>query len=210
MIERVCLIVGGFNFLSVTSGLATTDREAVFADFNNPTKHYDFLIASMSIGGTSIELQNDCHRAVIFELPDSFPTILNAIGRIHRVRQQHPQEVLILTVADSYDDFTLSRAFRKYTKELCGKEGFIQAVVGMKVPKRFVDLLRNKHISAREALAGELIRRKFGMQCNRLGDVPFGEWRNLTAYYGKEYSSVTRCGKVLYDQVVDGDEMGED
>lgn len=107
LVERVCLLIGGFNFLSVDSSLAPAAWEEVYADFSNPSKPYAFLVVPMSIGGTSIELQNDCHRAVIFELPESFPTILNAIGRIHRVRQQHKQQVLILTVEDSYDDFVL-------------------------------------------------------------------------------------------------------
>ncbi|KAJ4397493.1 hypothetical protein N0V93_001723 [Gnomoniopsis smithogilvyi] len=213
MIERVCLLVGGFNFLSVTSSLSATEREEVFSVFNNPAKHYNFLIVPMSIGGTSIELQNDCHKAVIFELPDSFPTILNAIGRIHRVRQRHQQEVIILSLAESYDDFTLSRAFRKFAKELCSKEGFTQAAVGLRTCSRKIfDLLKRKNVSAREVLAGELIRRKFGMQWNRLGDVRFGQWHNLAAYHGDEYDIMTRCGKVLFQRIVNGDEEveGED
>lgn len=211
LIERICLLVGGSNFLSVDSSLPAAAREEVFADFNDPSKSYDFLIVPMSIGGTSIELQNDCHRAVIFELPESIPTILNAIGRIHRVQQQHEQEVSILTVADSYDDFTLARAFRKYAKELGGKPGFAEVANGISLPPSLESLLQEATgCSAKEALAGELIRRKFGMQWNRLGNVRWGEWLKLHAYFGKEYDDMTRCGKILYQKIADEDEEADD
>lgn len=211
LIERVCLLIGGFNFLSVDSSLAPAAREEVFADFSDPMKSYDFIIVPMSIGGTSIELQNDCHRAIIFELPESFPTTLNAIGRIHRVGQEHEQEVLILTTEDSYDDFTLWRMFRKYSKELCGKEGFVEVADGMTWPAGFDDLVAEvTGASAKEALAGELIRRKFGMQWNLLGNVRDGEWQHLYAYFGKEYVDMTGFGRMLYQMIVGGDENGDE
>lgn len=211
LIERICLLVGGYNFLSVDSSLESAAREEVFADFNDPSKSYDFLIVPMSIGGTSIELQNDCHKAVIFELPESIPTIINAIGRIHRVQQQHEQEVSILTVADSYDDFTLARAFRKYAKELCGKQGFAKVADEISLSPALENLLQEvTGCSTKEALAGELIRRKFGTQWNRLGNIRWGEWLNLNAYYGEEFGSMTRCGKVLYQKIVDEGEEDDE
>lgn len=203
LIERVCLLIGGFDFLSVTASLEFAAREEVFADFNDPTEHYDFLVVPMTIGGNSVELQNDCHRAVIFELPESFPTVLNAIGRINRVRQQRQLEVVVLVAASSYDDFTLARAFRKYTDELCGKEGFVKVATGISFAEEFEDLEEDKGVSAKEVLAGEFIRRKFGMQQNRLG-VPVGQSQGLKAYRGEEYERVTRCGKILFEKLADG------
>lgn len=211
LIERVCLLIGGFNFLSVDSSLVSAARAQVFADFSDPTKSYEFIIVPMSIGGTSIELQNDCHRAIIFELPESFPITSNAIGRIHRVGQKHEQEVLILTVEDSYDDFTLWRMFRKYSKDLCGKHGFVEVADRITWPAGFDDLVAKvTGASAKEILAGELIRRKFGVQWNSLGNARDGEWRHLYAYFGKEYLDMTELGRMLYQMIVGDDEEDED
>lgn len=115
LVEGVCSMAE-FNFLSLKTkpehGEET--RAAVIADFINPEKRYDFLLSTMRVLGHGVDLHADCHNMIIFELPDSIPTMLSAIGRIRRVGQTNPQEVSILTMKDSYDDYTLYRQFRKH------------------------------------------------------------------------------------------------
>lgn len=115
LVEGVCSMAE-FNFLSLRSkpkhGEKT--RAAVIDEFNNPSKKYDFLLSTMRVLGHGVDLHPDCHNMIIFELPDSIPTMLSAVGRIRRVGQTKPQDVWILTMKDSYDDFTLYRQSRKH------------------------------------------------------------------------------------------------
>lgn len=115
LLEGVCSMAE-FNFLSLRSKPKHSDdtRSAVIDDFNDPAKRHDFLLSTFRVLGHGVELQADCHNLIIFELPDSVPTMMSAIGRIRRVGQTNPQAVSILTMKDSYDDYTLHRQSRKY------------------------------------------------------------------------------------------------
>lgn len=115
LVEGVCSMAK-FNFLSLRSKPKHGDntRASVIDEFNDPTKRHDFLLSTMRVLGHGVDLHADCHNMIIFELPDSIPTMLSAIGRIRRVGQTKPQEVSILTLRDSYDDYTLYRQSRKY------------------------------------------------------------------------------------------------
>lgn len=226
-IERVCLLVGDFNFLSLTSDIKYSDRAKVIEDFNNPRERFDFLVTTFNVAGTSVELQGDCGNMIIFELPENIPAILNAIGRIHRLGQPSPQDVTILTLAKSYDDFMLARAFGKYAVELCGKEGFTDLARGLDSPRLRSynwQLIESGGVTIKQALAGELMRRKFGMQWNRLGSVEL-LWARLEPrssqlsgpqhaiplklYAGAQYEEVTLGGKMAYGLVVNGESISE-
>lgn len=115
LVEGVCSMAE-FNFLSLRSKPKHGDEEraAVIDEFNNPAKRHDFLLSTMRVLGHGVDLHGDCHNMIIFELPDSIPTMLSAIGRIRRAGQSKPQEISILTLKDSYDDYTLYRQYRKH------------------------------------------------------------------------------------------------
>lgn len=115
LVEGVCSMAE-FSFLSLRSKQKHGDkkRAAVIDAFNNPAKRHDFLLSTFSILGFGVELHADCHNLIIFELPGNVPTMMSAIGRIRRMGQTNPQAVWILTVKDSYDDYTLHRQSRKH------------------------------------------------------------------------------------------------
>lgn len=115
LVEGVCSMAD-FNFLSLRSKPKHDDetRTTVIDKFNDPGERYDFLLSTMRVLGHGVDLHADCHNMIIFELPENVPTILSAIGRIRRVGQTKPQEVSILTMRDSYDDYTLYRQSRKH------------------------------------------------------------------------------------------------
>lgn len=154
------------------------------------------------------------------ELLENVPAIVNAVGRIHRLGQPSPQDIMILTLASSrsYDDFMLARAFSKYSVEICGKRGFVDLSKDLNMLWRSSRRLERKRgVKLGQALAGELIRRKLGMQWNRLGNIVLSWIRmvpegadeprtaiTLEAYAGGEYEMVTQCGKTAYDWIVNG------
>ncbi|KAG6368346.1 hypothetical protein INS49_002551 [Diaporthe citri] len=119
LVEGVCAMAE-FNFLSQRSKPRHDDetRAAVIGEFNNPAKRYDFLLSTMRVLGHGVDLHTDCHNVIIFELPDSIPTMLSAMGRIRRVGQTKPQEIWILTMKDSYDDHILYRQSSKHAKSI--------------------------------------------------------------------------------------------
>lgn len=210
-IERICLLVGRFNFLSLSAKHSQKIRAEAIADFNTPGRNnnFDFLLTTMNAAGTSVELQGNCNKMVIFELPGNFSAVLNAIGRIHRFGQRRPQDVVILTLAKSYDDFVLARAFRKYVVEVCGKEGFVRLARRFRFRRIDLQLRRRKGITLRKVLAGELLRRTFRMRWNRLG-VPFCKTTSLRAYAGERYEKVTELGKALLKRVVPKEDQAID
>ncbi|KAL1873494.1 hypothetical protein Daus18300_003857 [Diaporthe australafricana] len=118
-LELVCTMAE-FNFLSLRSKPKHGDQvmAAVVDDFNDPAKRIDFLLSTMRVLGSGVDLHADCRNMIIFELPDNIPAILSAIRRIRRVGQTRPQNVWILTLDESYDDYTLHRLFRKYATSL--------------------------------------------------------------------------------------------
>lgn len=116
LVEGVCSMAE-FNFLSLKSKPKHSDekRAAVIDKFNDPAERYDFLLSTVGVLGNGVDLHADCHNMIIFELPENIPTIQSAIGRIRRVGQTKPQEVSILTMKDSYDDYTLFRQSKKHS-----------------------------------------------------------------------------------------------
>jgi hypothetical protein len=192
LLEGVCSMAE-FEVLSLRSKPKHGDetRAKIINEFNNPSKRHDLLLSTFRILGHSVDLHVDCHNMIIFELPDNVPDMLSAIGRIRRVGQTEPQEVSILTMKDSYDDFTLHRQSRKYAtailafgvlgKQLDTLAWHIHALVeryraeyfkGLPEYRRDEILERiEKMFPALEAVkllaAGEQVRRQLGAQHNR-------------------------------------------
>ncbi|POS69390.1 hypothetical protein DHEL01_v212216 [Diaporthe helianthi] len=192
LVEGVCCMAE-FDVLSLRSKPKHSDetRFAVIDEFNDPTKRRDLLPSTFRILGHSVDLHADCHNMIFFELPHNMTEMLSAIGRIRRVGQTEPQEVSILTMKDSYDDYTLHSQFKKYATAMLafsvlGEPLDILAwhVDGLVERDRLEYLGRQpediqkviqgrleRNISALEAVkllaAGELLRQHLGARYNR-------------------------------------------
>lgn len=155
LIEGVCAMAE-FKFYSLNSTHKKDSvRPRVIADFNKPNKSVDFLLSTMELLGHGYDLSQDCHHMIFFELPNSIPQLLSAIGRIQRVGQTSEQVVYILTLAGSYDDYTLHRQYRKFATELWAT-GIFHGYLSL-LPRPKLQVLA----------AGELIRRQLGSRVNR-------------------------------------------
>lgn len=203
LIEGVCAMAE-FEFHSLNSTHQKDNaRPKVIADFNKSTKSVDFLLSTMELLGHGYDLSQDCHRMIFFELPHSIPQLLSAIGRIQRVGQTREQEVDILTLAGSYDDYTLHRQYRKFATELWATGIFRDCLPLLREPKMQV------------LAAGELIRRQLGSRVNRsfvLWDRHLFKingkiiWRYNNVYLedlaARKFKKDTLLGKSLIDGIL--------
>jgi hypothetical protein len=198
MIEGVCSMAE-FNFCSLKSTHDKDEiRPKVLKDFNDPAKRIDFLLATMELVGSGYDLSRDCHNMIFFELPESIPMMMSAIGRIHRVGQDKPQQVSILTLAGSYDDYTLHRHYKKYSIDLLS-QGVLSCLPYAKHDAK-------QHLDSPQLLAGELIRRRLGARLNRSITV----WRRdhktyivtLTQFHPTKFLMFTQIGKSTIDSII--------
>lgn len=195
MIEGVCSIAE-FNFYSLRSKHdRDTVRPRLFADFNNSAERVDFLLTTMELSGYGVDLFRDCHNMIIFELPDSVPMMMSAMGRIHRVGQTKQQEATILTLDGFYDDYTAYRHFRKHSIDLLA-QGVLDGT--------------GEEMALPQVITGELVRRQLGARVNR-SDLEWHlereyEVRNLT-YNLRKFASVrfeenTWSGRLAVDKII--------
>lgn len=199
LVEGICTMAE-FNFLSLRSKPKHVEetRAAVIDDFNDPAKRYDFLLSTFRILGHSVDLHTDCHNMIIFELPESVPTMLSAIGRIRRVDQTRPQEVSILTMGNSYDDYTLHRQSRKHAISILAF-----GVLGKQLDDLALEMYERNE---RRRLANQWDQRKIsrseqGFLRNLEGEMPIYEVMKLLAagellrrHLGAQYNrSYTPC-----------------
>ncbi|KAK7735743.1 hypothetical protein SLS63_003701 [Diaporthe eres] len=203
LIEGVCAMAE-FNFYSLNNTHQKDSiRPEVIADFNKPSNSVDFLLSTMELLGHGYDLSQDCHRMIIFELPNSIPQLLSAIGRVQRVGQTREQEVDILTLAGSYDDYTLHRQYRKFATELWAAGIFHGCPTLLPLSKLSI------------SAAGELIRRQLGSRVNR----SFAIWDRrvfringkivwiynniyLEDFAAREFKKDTLLGKSLIDEIL--------
>lgn len=203
LIEGLCAMAE-FNFYSLNSTHQRDNvRPKVIEDFNKSSKSVDFLLSTMELLGHGYDLSQDCHRMIFFELPDSIPQLLSAIGRIQRVGQTSEQEVDILTLAGSYDDYTLHRQYRKFASELWAT-GIFHGCLPLPTELKLQVLA-----------AGELICRQLGSRVNR----SFRLWsrrlfiRNgktvwrysivpLETFAARNFNQDTLRGKSLIDEIL--------
>ncbi|KAI7778017.1 hypothetical protein LA080_002713 [Diaporthe eres] len=203
LIEGVCAMAE-FNFYSLNNTHQKDNvRPKVIADFNKPSKSVDFLLSTMELLGHGYDLSQDCHRMIIFELPNSIPQLLSAIGRIQRVGQTREQQVDILTLAGSYDDYTLHRQYRKFATELWAA-GIFHGCLTL-LPRSKLPILA----------AGELIRRQLGSRVNRsvaiwdrsvfrINGKIIWKYNNiyLEDFAAREFRKDTLLGKSLIDEIL--------
>lgn len=70
---------------------------------------------------TSVNLQKACRDMVFIDPPINVNTMLQAIGRVFRIGQKHPQNIWILTADETYDQVKQHRAATKIISQIAGQ-----------------------------------------------------------------------------------------
>ncbi|WEW55328.1 hypothetical protein PRK78_000757 [Emydomyces testavorans] len=72
------------------AGLKPDERKAIEDDWENKDSPVKVLLSTFVTGSTGINLHHACSRMVIMETPANVNTLLQTIGRLHRVGQTEP------------------------------------------------------------------------------------------------------------------------
>lgn len=90
MVEMfVCRL--GLRTVSVTASKSPEERAAAVAEFTSARSACQVLITTYNCGATGLNLHASCHVVILLESAPNFNLETQAIGRVHRVGQMHPQ-----------------------------------------------------------------------------------------------------------------------
>ncbi|KAL4981348.1 P-loop containing nucleoside triphosphate hydrolase protein [Aspergillus falconensis] len=101
---RMFLDAMGMEVVTIEATQTAEERAAAAAHFNSPASGCQALLTTFGCGSLGLNLHQACHRTVILETPPNTNTLIQSIGRTHRVGQTHPQKVWIL-----FQDHTVQR-----------------------------------------------------------------------------------------------------
>jgi len=104
----------GFQFRTLSGDMSMKKRAKALSDFQNDPPTTIFLL-SMRAGAVGINL-TQANRVFLME-PSFNPALeAQAIGRIHRLGQERPVEIVRLLVQNSYEDRMMNFLKKKYSK----------------------------------------------------------------------------------------------
>ena len=107
--------------MNLVAGMGFTERTKLCDRFTDPADTAQVLICNFRSASLGLNLQTCCHRVVMMDMPDNVNTVLQSIGRVHRLGQAHEQEIYILGEDQSYDQVLQAKACRKMICQLCGE-----------------------------------------------------------------------------------------
>src|SRR5436853_6408229 len=101
--------------MSASEKARTTDR------FDDPGDSCPVLVCTFRSTAFGVNLQRGCHKLVLTGMPDNINTLLQTVGRIHRLGQAHVQEVWVLGTDHSYDQILQANAVKKMVVQMLGE-----------------------------------------------------------------------------------------
>lgn len=146
----------GLNVLSLRSAHSHAERRETIRAFNDPNHPVDVLVTNFRTSSLGVNLQGCCSRTIIMDTPANINTIVQTIGRTHRLGQHEVQDIYIITVDRSYDQILQAKAAAKMVAQLAGESR-----------------VSGNTKEEMEAAAEKLVTKILGQRCSRL------EWLDL-------------------------------
>jgi len=140
----------GLNVLSLRSAHSHSDRRETIRLFNDPTSPVDVLVTNFRTSSLGVNLQGCCCKTIILDTAANVNTIIQTIGRIHRLGQKEVQDIYIITVDHTYDQILQAKATNKMIAQLAGEAR-----------------IKGNSQEEMEANAEELITKILGQRCSR-------------------------------------------
>ena len=103
-------------FRSIRAGVSPSDRLAAEHAYNYDPNLKVLLLSSRS-GAESLNLQRGGWHTVVVDVV-AINTLLQIIGRAFRVGQLHPQQIKVLTVDESHDQYLLHKYISNYIAQV--------------------------------------------------------------------------------------------
>jgi hypothetical protein len=123
--------------MSAAKKARVTDR---FDDESDPCPILIYIFRGTAFG---INLQRGCNKLLIMGFPENINTLLQIIGRIHRLGQQKIQEIWVVGTNHTYDQILQVKAVKKMVVQILGETDLEQLPVHDMA--RYKDNLRRLH-----------------------------------------------------------------
>ena len=114
------LKVLGFSVLAIRSSMTQDERGEVVAQFHEP--QYQILTFNTKLGAQSLNLQA-ASKVLFVEIPPNLSTFVQGCGRVSRVGQLHPQEIVVPYIKENYDQIRLAKFYVKSHLAVCAEGG---------------------------------------------------------------------------------------
>jgi hypothetical protein len=95
----------GYDVLTIRAEHTHAERRKIVQNFNDAEYRCHALIIGFALGAYGLDFHLDCAKLIIIELPHNVNSLIQAFGRIHRVGQIREQQIRILTVEGTYDEY---------------------------------------------------------------------------------------------------------
>lgn len=100
------------------AGITQAERDRIVTNFTNDSGALQVLISTHQVGGFGINLQANCSRMVIVELPQNLNTLLQTQARLVRIGQNEEVKIWILFTNHSFQQWWAANLARKAISDL--------------------------------------------------------------------------------------------
>lgn len=152
--QKVCafLNAGGWKTLRIRPGAQQEEIAEILEKWNNPKDEHEVIVLSTKTASLGLNLHQACHRLIIYSLPENINTLIQVIGRVHRIGQKFIQYVYILTQDSSYDQHLRAKCVEKFVHQILGEaavytfntEGVRQTVLTAQYIESLANNVRNR------------------------------------------------------------------
>jgi hypothetical protein len=106
------------NVLSVRAGMTAAEKASMFADFNDPNSNVNMLLLNTMVGAAGLNLHHQCHFEILVQMPWSYGSVGQCVGRLVRIGQGEPVTWVIVSLEDTVYNFLEHRASIKEVQSL--------------------------------------------------------------------------------------------
>jgi hypothetical protein len=166
-----------YKVLSLCAYHTAAQRREIIRNFNDPNFDCDVLVVGMKLGSIGTNFHKACCKTLILELPHNISTLIQCIGRTHRIGQTKKQETLIITSDNTFDGYLQGYMTEKFIPQLIAE-----------MASDHEDGAATEEAMRKEAC--ELLRRMLGQRASRFA------W-NYGGLKGKDKWDPSHNGKSL-------------
>jgi hypothetical protein len=109
-----------FDIASIRAGMSNKYRDDIAARFNDESSPLQVLFGTYATVSVGLNLNRACHHLVLFEHGVNANQELQAIGRVHRLNQQHEQYIYRLITRNTFERLVEYNATKKFRSQLVG------------------------------------------------------------------------------------------
>ena len=98
-----------------------SERKTLIDEFNDSESFMHVLICSLKSSNSGLNLHHCCADVIILCMAENISSLMQALGRIHRLGQKKIQRVRIITLDHSYDQIMQFNQTTKMLQQVAGE-----------------------------------------------------------------------------------------